>query len=387
MKKIITIMLALVMTLGLVLSVSACSPSEEGVKVMTVELNPQVEFILDSNDKVVSVNAINDEGNYVIAKAQFVGMSADEALNAFLKISVEDGFLLEGEINAGENNVTISITGEDAQKVYEEVTQKAKEFIKSLDMVDVTVEFNFEPITKEDIEALVADCMRELNVEEIKAKTQAELIKLLEASRKQTEDLLSQELKDYYYAERALQIRKAKLDAYIEAIKAQDNIGIVSATLTAAQEQLDNLVTMISSYKEEYKQKFLDTTSEYYQKMQEVILAKKELLKARLENATTEVITALESAYELAVATINSAKEFAKAQVEVIDTAINEAYAKVTGAIDTIIETLNVVIEDLDKIVSEAIAQTEANFESAFAKENGAYIENNYWNELDPEKA
>ncbi len=387
MKKIITIMLALVMTLGLVLSVSACSPSEEGVKVMTVELNPQVEFILDSNDKVVSVNAINDEGNYVIAKAQFVGMSADEALNAFLKISVEDGFLLEGEINAGENNVTISITGEDAQKVYEEVTQKAKEFIKSLDMVDVTVEFNFEPITKEDIEALVADCMRELNVEEIKAKTQAELIKLLEASRKQTEDLLSQELKDYYYAERALQIRKAKLDAYIEAIKAQDNIGIVSATLTAAQEQLDNLVTMISSYKEEYKQKFLDTTSEYYQKMQEVILAKKELLKARLENATTEVITALESAYELAVATINSAKEFAKAQVEVIDTAINEAYVKVTGAIDTIIETLNVVIEDLDKIVSEAIAQTEANFESAFAKENGAYIENNYWNELDPEKA
>lgn len=387
MKKIITIMLALVMTLGLVLSVSACSPSEEGVKVMTVELNPQVEFILDSNDKVVSVNAINDEGNYVIAKAQFVGMSADEALNAFLKISVEDGFLLEGEINAGENNVTIGITGEDAQKVYEEVTQKAKEFIKSLDMVDVTVEFNFEPITKEDIEALVADCMRELNVEEIKAKTQAELIKLLEASRKQTEDLLSQELKDYYYAERALQIRKAKLDAYIEAIKAQDNIGIVSATLTAAQEQLDNLVTMISSYKEEYKQKFLDTTSEYYQKMQEVVLAKKELLKARLENATNEVITALESAYELAVATINSAKEFAKAQVEVIDTAINEAYAKVTGAIDTIIETLNVVIEDLDKIVSEAIAQTEANFESAFAKENGAYIENNYWNELDPEKA
>ena len=387
MKKIITIMLALVMTLGLVLSVSACSPSEEGVKVMTVELNPQVEFILDSNDKVVSVNAINDEGNYVIAKAQFVGMSADEALNAFLKISVEDGFLLEGEINAGENNVTISITGEDAQKVYEEVTQKAKEFIESLDMVDVTVEFNFEPITKEDIEALVADCMRELNVEEIKAKTQAELIKLLEASRKQTEDLLSQELKDYYYAERALQIRKAKLDAYIEAIKAQDNIGIVSATLTAAQEQLDNLVTMISSYKEEYKQKFLDTTSEYYQKMQEVVLAKKELLKARLENATTEVITAVESAYELAVATINSAKEFAKAQVEVIDTAINEAYTKVTGAIDTIIETLNVVVEDLDKIVSEAIAQTEANFESAFAKENGAYIENNYWNELDPEKA
>lgn len=387
MKKIITIMLALVMTLGLVLSVSACSPSEEGTKVMTVELNPQVEFILDSNDKVVSVNAINDEGNYVIAKAQFVGMSADEALNAFLKISVEDGFLLEGEINAGENNVTISITGEDAQKVYEEVTQKAKEFIESLDMVDVTVEFNFEPITKEDIEALVADCMRELNVEEIKAKTQAELIKLLEASRKQTEDLLSQELKDYYYAERALQIRKAKLDAYIEAIKAQDNIGIVSATLTAAQEQLDNLVTMISSYKEEYKQKFLDTTSEYYQKMQEVVLAKKELLKARLENATNEVITALESAYELAVATINSAKEFAKAQIEVIDTAISEAYAKVTGAIDTIIETLNVVVEDLDKIVSEAIAQTEANFESAFAKENGAYIENNYWNELDPEKA
>lgn len=93
MKKFAALMLSLVLASVLLLPLTGCSKKGDEGKIMTVELNPQVEFLLDANDKVVTVNAINDEGNYLIAKVDFVGMTAEEALNAFLKVSAEDGFL------------------------------------------------------------------------------------------------------------------------------------------------------------------------------------------------------------------------------------------------------------------------------------------------------
>lgn len=384
MKKIIALLLTLVMAFAVCLPLTACSNGNKESKVMTVELNPQVEFLLDANNKVISVNAINDEGNYVIAKAEFIGKTADEAVNAFLKISVEDGFLLEGEVNAGKNNVKISISGEDAQKIYDEVTKKAKEYIEKLPDTDIDVKFNFGTITKEDLEKLVGDCMRELDPENIKAKTQAELLKLLEQSRKETEDLLSQELKDYYYAERALEIRKAQLDAYIEAVKTQDTLGVVSAALTAAQQQLKNVLDAINHYKEIYKTKLLDKTSEYYVKMQEVIAAKKELLEARLKGATEETLQALDTAYQSALQLLESAKEFAKASIDTANKAFESTLTIAKDAIDTIVKSLNIAVKDLQKTIDKAIEETKKNFEDAFNKENLIYINNNYWTALTP---
>lgn len=385
MKKLVSLILSLVMITAIAATFTGCSDSKEG-KVMTIDLNPSVEFVLDENNKVVTVNALNDEGNYVLAKAEFIGKDAEEAVQAFLKVSVDDGFIVEGEVTAGENNVKISVSGEDAQKIYDDVTAKAKEYLQKLPSVNVNVNFDFEKINKEEIEALVADCMRELDPQTIKAKTQAELIALLEQSRKATKDLLSQELKDYYYGERALEIKKVQLEAYIEAIKNEDNIGLVSATLTAVQGQLNNLIEMINSYKETYKQKFLDKSGEYYQKMQQCIKDKKELLTARLNGVSEEAIAALENAYQITVKALQDYKAIIDQQLEVANTAINQIIDTIQTAIQTITETLNITVKNIDGIVNESIEAAKKNFDNAFKTENGEYISDNYWTALEPEK-
>lgn len=384
MKKLTALILSLVLTCVLAISFVGCTPEAKESKMMTLELNPKIEFILDGENKVVTVNALNDEGNYLIAKVDFVGMTADEATNAFLKIAVEDGFLLEGEITSGKNQLKISLSGEDAQKLYDEVKEKAEEYLETLKGVTINVNFDFSTISKEDLESLVEDCMRELNVEEIKDKTQAELLKLLESSRQATEDLLSQELKDCYYAERALEIKKAQLDAYIEAVKAEDTLGIISATLTGVQSQLDNLMSMVSEYKALYKEKFLDQTSEYYQKMQECLNAKKELLQARLEGLSEEALSALEASYQSAVSVLESTKQFAEKQIQTIDETINTVIDTVQSTIETIVETTKITVSDLDATIKQAVEETKANFDKAFKDENGNYIANKYWANLDP---
>lgn len=386
MKKLSSLILSLVLASLLILPLTGCNEPNEG-KIMTVELNPQVEFILDANDKVVTVNALNDEGNYVIAKVDFVGKTADEALNAFLKISVEDGFLLEGEITTSENNLKISVSGEDAQKLYDDVKKKAQEYLEGLPDVRINVNFDFSTITKEDIEALVQDCMRELKVEEIKEKTNAELLKLLEASREKTSELLSQELKDCYYAERALLIKQAQLDAYIEAVKTQNNSIVLNATLEGVQAQLDNLVTMVNDYKAQYKQKFLDVTSEYHLKMQECLKTKKELLKARLDGASEEVLKTLEASYNSAVSLMESAKQLAKVQIETVDNAVNQLIDTIQTTVKGFVETFNLTVENVDSIVKEALEETKSNFDKAFKDENGEYVANKYWKNLDPDTA
>lgn len=384
MKRLTATFLTLILVFAVCVPLTGCSSDNKESKVMTVELNPQIEFILDENNNVVTVNAVNDEGNYVIAKADFIGKSADEALNAFLKISVEDGFLLEGEVNAGKNNVKVSVSGDDAQKIYDEVTEKAKQFIENLPDVNVNINFEFKTISKEELEKLVEDCMRELNPETVKAKTQEELLKLLETSRKNTEDLLSQELKEYYYVERAIEIRKAQLDAYIEAVKAQDTLGVVSITMTSVQEQLKNVLDAIENYKNKYKQYILDTSSEYYEKMQQVIAAKKDLLEARLEGASEETLNYLNSAYEIAIETLDAAKKFANSQIETANSAINTTIKIVTATIDTIVKELKITVKDLETTLDKAIEDTKQNFNEAFNKENLSYINNNYWIALQP---
>ena len=67
MKKFVSFMLAAVLCCS-VFSFAACSDTKNETRdtaVMTVSLNPEVEFVLNSDDVVVAVNALNEEGNLI----------------------------------------------------------------------------------------------------------------------------------------------------------------------------------------------------------------------------------------------------------------------------------------------------------------------------------
>jgi hypothetical protein len=93
--------------------------------IMNVSLNPEVEFVLDSNNKVVSVNALNEEGNLVISAEAFEnveGKSAEEAAQLFVKVSAETGFLVSGTASDGENEVEIVVANSLAGLVRDRFT-------------------------------------------------------------------------------------------------------------------------------------------------------------------------------------------------------------------------------------------------------------------------
>ena len=87
MKKIIAIICGICL-MAVTFSFTACSGNNES-KVMNVSLNPEVEFILDANDKVISVNALNEEGNLVINGQAFVGKTSEQALSLYVSVCKE----------------------------------------------------------------------------------------------------------------------------------------------------------------------------------------------------------------------------------------------------------------------------------------------------------
>lgn len=126
MNKIIKNMFSSLFMLVLVIcccfTVVGCSCNDDETdktsKVMNLSLNPSIELVLDKDNKVVSVNALNDEGNYIVSNVTFTGLTAEDAVDAFLEATKENGFIIEGEVSANENQLKIAISGENAYSIY-----------------------------------------------------------------------------------------------------------------------------------------------------------------------------------------------------------------------------------------------------------------------------
>lgn len=106
---------------------------------MNVSLNPQVEFVLDADNKVVTVNALNEEGNLIAGAEVFVGKTAEEA----------------------------------AKELFDDVKQSVQKYLGES---GITATFTqAAAITEETIEKLVAECAPYLEAAEIKAMEYGEL--------------------------------------------------------------------------------------------------------------------------------------------------------------------------------------------------------------------
>lgn len=98
-------------------------PKQEAESVMALSVNPGVQFVLDQNNKVMSVNATSEAGQALMAKVQFVGKDANDAAKLFVQIATEAGYI---EANTTGKEVTITITCDD------ETSQKFTELKESV---------------------------------------------------------------------------------------------------------------------------------------------------------------------------------------------------------------------------------------------------------------
>ena len=155
-KRFISIFLLFAIMLS-ALSFTSCSnakPEEGSVTRMTVDINPSVEFMIDDQNKIVSVTALNDDGSILIVGEAFVGKTPEEAIEMMVRLASDTGYLIQGNAEATENTVKISVSGNSkyAEQLKKDITEKAQDTLKALDINGKV----------EKVEALKIDALRQL---------------------------------------------------------------------------------------------------------------------------------------------------------------------------------------------------------------------------------
>lgn len=366
-KKIISTLCATTMLLAGGFTLTACNDKTEA-KVMNVSLNPEVEFVLDKDNKVLSVNALNNEGNIIISgDVDFVGKDANEAVKLFVSISKDNGYLVSGSVTAEDNKLEVQISGEqtkEIEKLYNSVKSSIEAKMQELDIAG-TVE-KLKKLTQEDLQKVVEECAPYLDKAKIEAMKYDALIEEIKQSRKETKDYYSQELKEIYYQAKTEALRLAQLE------KIKENADIVQKTILNTLES--TYTTAINTIELARKSTFLDENSPYQLALKAFNEAKADYLKKRKEISekdsalvTDEMkaeLTRLDGIVSGAESALTSAYSSAMTALDTAQTALNTAYSEI---VKYITETMGKSWDVASANLTDAITTFTTNFESNYA--------------------
>ncbi len=369
MKKIFATLLVLALALSAMFTLVACDGNGKSSKVMNISMNPEVEFILDANDKVLSVNALNEEGNLIITASatKFVGKDAEEATKLFVEVSKDLGFIVKGSGKVANNDINISISGDTAtaEKLFNDVKTAVTEYFTA-ENITAKIE-NAAAITQEKLKEMVADCAPYIEEAKLNAMTQMELVEELYASRKETHDMYSQELKNAYYEAKASAMDTAK----IQALKNQMGEGF-GLLLEGMLETYNEWIAKLESTRME---RLVSAESDYQVKLAELRAKKIELLQKRKELAEKEdvtdgelaILSNLEAAFDTIEAALQQLGVVANQSIDSVKEGLTTAYDLLVKGI----ESAQVVIADhmdaIMKFQTEQIPVFAAEFESSYA--------------------
>ncbi|MBO5052041.1 MAG: hypothetical protein J6D31_07575 [Clostridia bacterium] len=327
-KRFIGIFLLFAIALSAI-SFTSCSnakPEEGSVTRMTVDINPSVEFMIDDQNKIVSVTALNDEGSILIVGEAFVGKTPEEAVEMMVTLASDTGYLVQGNAEASENTVKISISGDSkyAEQLKKDITEKANDTLKALDING----------TVEKVEALKIDALRQMALstslyteEEISAMDEDQLYKVISAGRIETALLLTEEMRSAYYSAKEYKISFAQREETARIIKELG--GLYNLTHTAYKTALDVYSTAITELDDFRYEMLVSPESEYQRSLTKLREAKVELLKQKNYTASLDV----------------NGEEYASATVTL--QLSEENYNKMLAAYEKIGTDLNAALEDL----------------------------------------
>jgi len=131
-KKIILIIVSCVLavallTLSIVLIALNSKREKTETTIMTCSVNPTIQFVLNGNDKVMEVVAINSDGQEISVNGDFVGLKADKAVELFVKLSTESGYI---DVDTTGTKLEINFAGlkEDYTSLKNKVVEKANRY-------------------------------------------------------------------------------------------------------------------------------------------------------------------------------------------------------------------------------------------------------------------
>ena len=150
MKKQILALCASAAMLTSVCSFGSCSKAAENTR-MTVDINPSVELMVDKDNKVISVTALNDDAAVILqGEASIVGKESDDAVKAIVSLATDTGYIVKGEVSADENTVKISVSGDTkwAKDLAKDAEKKVNQFFKDSGIAGTANEFIYPQMIK-----------------------------------------------------------------------------------------------------------------------------------------------------------------------------------------------------------------------------------------------
>ena len=311
------------------ISFTSCSnakPEEGSVTRMTVDINPSVEFMIDDQNKVVSVTALNDDGSILVVGEAFVGKTPEEAVEMMVTLASDTGYLVHGNVEASKNTVKISISGDSeyAKQLMKNVTEKADSVMKKLDISGVV----------EKAEALKLEELRKLALstslyteEEINDMDEKQLYKVISVGRIETALILTEDMRAAYYSAKEYKISFAEREETARIIKELG--GLYTLTHAAYKTALDVYSTAITELDNFRYEMLVSPESEYQKSLSKLREAKVELLKQKNYTASLDV----------------NGEEYAAATVTLQLT--EENYNKLLAAYEKVGSDLNASLETL----------------------------------------
>ena len=380
-KKIAACGMSLALAAGTCALLAGCGGGDgEAAARMQVDINPSVEFILDADDKVLSVTALNDDGALIIAGEAFVGKTAEDAVELMASISTDAGYLVKGELSAGQDGITISITGDEeaAQKLYEDVKAGVVGFLEKIG-IDAAVERG-EALKLDALRDLVQAADPTLSDEEVAGMTEEQLLNALKISRIETAQLLTEELRAAYNTAKEYDFRFAERQATKSVIE-----GLGSAYesfLNGYAAALDSYQKAIQAVEQARYDYLVDAGSDYQKILAEVREQKDKVLEQRKEAAELPEGAAKEAA-KAALAAEEAILETKEAALKLAGDAANASFDLVLSAMKTVENALTELEKTFPEEITTALTENaqkaqdamNAAKDEAFAKFEEAHKE------------
>ena len=380
-KKIAACGMSLALAAGTCALLAGCGGGDgEAAARMQVDINPSVEFILDADDKVLSVTALNDDGALIIAGEAFVGKTAEDAVELMASISTDAGYLVKGELSAGQDGITISITGDEeaAQKLYEDVKAGVDAFLEKIG-IDAAVERG-EALKLDALRDLVQAADPTLSDEEVAGMTEEQLLNALKISRIETAQLLTEELRAAYNTAKEYDFRFAERQATKSVIE-----GLGSAYesfLNGYAAALDSYQKAIQAVEQARYDYLVDAGSDYQKILAEVREQKDKVLEQRKEAAELPEGAAKEAA-KAALAAEEAILETKEAALELAGDAANASFDLALSAMKTVENALTELEKTFPEEITTALTENaqkaqdamNAAKDEAFAKFEEAHKE------------
>lgn len=355
MKKFLSVILALTMLCSCFMLFS-CAPSgddepKEKTTRMTIELNPSVEFMLDEENRVVSVTALNDDGAILIAGEAFIGLSAEEASELFLELARQIGYLVDTEALENEIKVSISGASEHASKLRENVKSSIQEKLDELD-IGATIK-QIEEIGESELRALL-EKSSSYEKSELEEMNKEELYNALSLARTETALLITEDLRNAYLEAKEYEISFIERE---ETAKVIDQISTLHAAMnTAYKASLNAYKAALDEIEEQRYNNLIAPESSYQQALNTLRDKKALVIEKKNELASLEIDT---EEYEAKLNELSA--------IEAQYNGALEALLEIGKTVNDIIDALLAKLRELEEVLVE--------FENSFSDDIKAELE------------